>query len=194
MEQFVKNKKYLQLLDAAHELFFKHGFRRVSIDEICQKAGVSKMTFYRFFPNKFELAKTIFRNITEEGKINFKNLLMSEITPPEKMKRILLLKSDGTKNVSKEFMSDFYLGAQTELKIFVEKQSEDMWQAMQADWKQAQEQGFFRKDINPEFILSASRKLMELFNDEKIIEMYDTPQDFIMELANFFAYGISPHE
>ena len=41
----LKSKKQLELLKIARELFWKHGFKRVSIEEICQKASVSKMTF-----------------------------------------------------------------------------------------------------------------------------------------------------
>ncbi len=33
------SKKYQQIVATAEELFLKHGFKRVSIEEICQKAG-----------------------------------------------------------------------------------------------------------------------------------------------------------
>lgn len=57
----IENKKYKALLEAGKKLFCKHGFRRVTIDEICREAGASKMTFYKWFDNKTEFAKTIFQ-------------------------------------------------------------------------------------------------------------------------------------
>ncbi|WP_372931944.1 TetR/AcrR family transcriptional regulator, partial [Mariniphaga sediminis] len=62
MKENKKSKKYLEIMKTARELFWKHGFRRVTIQEICEKAGVSKMTFYKHFPNKIDLAKTVFTN------------------------------------------------------------------------------------------------------------------------------------
>ena len=51
------SSKSLDILNTARQLFWKHGIRRVSVEEVCREAGVSKMTFYRSFPNKIELAK-----------------------------------------------------------------------------------------------------------------------------------------
>jgi AcrR family transcriptional regulator len=46
------NQKYLKILAAGRDLFWKHGFKRVTIEEVCREAGASKMTFYKFFENK----------------------------------------------------------------------------------------------------------------------------------------------
>ena len=43
-------------------------------------------------------------------------------------------------------------------------------------------------------MLIISQKLMELANDEKVLGLYSKPQELIMEIANFFTYGISAHE
>lgn len=50
-----KSEKYMNLLDAAYELFEKSGSHLVSIDEIVKKAGVAKGTFYLYFKDKYDL-------------------------------------------------------------------------------------------------------------------------------------------
>ena len=40
------------LEDKARRLFARHGFRATSIDEIARAAGVSRTTFFRYFPSK----------------------------------------------------------------------------------------------------------------------------------------------
>lgn len=50
----MKNTKE-QLLNASQNLFTAHGFKKVSVDEIVQKAGVAKGTFYIYFPSKEDL-------------------------------------------------------------------------------------------------------------------------------------------
>jgi len=41
-----------RILDAAHELFYRHGIRAVSVDEIAEAASTNKMTLYRHFRSK----------------------------------------------------------------------------------------------------------------------------------------------
>ena len=41
-------KKQQHLLTTAETLFRSHGIRRITVEEICQKAGVSKATFYKW--------------------------------------------------------------------------------------------------------------------------------------------------
>lgn len=45
-----------RILDAAYELFSRHGVRAVGVDRIIARAGVAKKTFYRHFGSKADLA------------------------------------------------------------------------------------------------------------------------------------------
>ena len=45
-----------RLLDTAYELFSRHGTRAVGVDRIIAEAGTAKMTLYRHFGSKDELA------------------------------------------------------------------------------------------------------------------------------------------
>ncbi len=45
-----------RILDAAYELFSTHGIKAVGVDTIIDRAGVAKMTLYRHFPSKDDLA------------------------------------------------------------------------------------------------------------------------------------------
>lgn len=40
------------ILDRCYELFYRHGFNRVGVDEIAAAAGVTKRTLYNHFPSK----------------------------------------------------------------------------------------------------------------------------------------------
>ncbi|MDD4108273.1 MAG: TetR/AcrR family transcriptional regulator [Prolixibacteraceae bacterium] len=192
MKRNVKNKKYLEIQKTSRELFWKHGFRRVTIQEICDKAGVSKMTFYKYFRNKIELAKTVFTNEVEEGTEKFNQLIEEDIPVAEKIRKMILLKVEGTNNISREFMEDFYLGNEPELQNFVEEKTQEAWNGLLNNWEKAQKSGFFRSDFKPEFLLHISFKMVELLKDEKLSKLYKTPQDLILEFTRFIAYGISP--
>jgi AcrR family transcriptional regulator len=44
-----------RIVDTAYELFSQRGTRAVGIDELIERAGVAKATFYRHFPSKDDL-------------------------------------------------------------------------------------------------------------------------------------------
>ena len=46
-----------QIIQSARELFHQFGFKKVSMDEIAQKAGVTKKTIYMYFDSKEDLLK-----------------------------------------------------------------------------------------------------------------------------------------
>src|SRR6266550_4287131 len=54
-------RSYQALLDAATELFAKHGYDAVGTPEIAEHAGVSVGTFYRYFDDKHEVYLEIMR-------------------------------------------------------------------------------------------------------------------------------------
>jgi AcrR family transcriptional regulator len=188
------SKKYEDILKTARDLFWKYGFKRVSIEEICRKANASKMTFYRFFPNKTELARCVFDHEANRGVADFKAIMTENAAPAEKIKKIMLLKLNGTNDISHEFLMDFYNNPELGLKDHIEETTRRIWTEILEDFKRAQADGTFRKDFKPEFLLYLSQKIADMMNDEKIASLFNNPQDMIMELTSFFVYGISPHE
>lgn len=49
--------KQEQIIEAARKLFYKYGFKRVSVDEIAREAKVTKRTLYMYFRSKEEILK-----------------------------------------------------------------------------------------------------------------------------------------
>ncbi|MBW6500049.1 MAG: TetR/AcrR family transcriptional regulator [Bacteroidales bacterium] len=194
METEYENPKQRAIMETGRRLFWKYGFRRVNVDEICREAGVSKMTFYRFFENKKELAKTIYENEVRIGVERFDIVMRSDMSPSDKLKAIITMKLEGTNDMSKEFLMDFYKSNDTGLKAFVEDLTERSWNEIIKSFRDAQEKGWLRKDFKPEFILYLTQHLIPMLTDENLIKLYDTPQELILEFANFFTYGISQHD
>ena len=50
-----------RLLEAAADLFYRHGIRAVGVDAIAEAAGTNKMTLYRHFPSKDDLVAEYLR-------------------------------------------------------------------------------------------------------------------------------------
>ncbi|HCM14581.1 MAG TPA: hypothetical protein DHW79_01305, partial [Candidatus Cloacimonas sp.] len=53
------SSKHKDLILMAVKLFHRYGFSKVSVEEICREARVSKVTFYRYYKSKDELIVSI---------------------------------------------------------------------------------------------------------------------------------------
>jgi AcrR family transcriptional regulator len=185
------NPKIENILKTSRELFWKHGFKRVSVEEICKKANVSKMTFYRYFSDKIELAKTVYDKEVDKGVEKFREILFDESNSPlTKMELLLQLKMEGIHDISKEFLQDFYSSPELGLSKHVEEKTKSTWDMIISDFRAAQEKGWFRKDFKPETFMILTSQMTELISDERILAQYASPQEMIMEFAKFYTYGI----
>jgi len=93
------NIKQEQILSTGKELFWKYGFKRVTIEEICREAKVSKMTFYKYFPNKSKLAIVILDSIFDEGILKIRKLGEEHENAGQTLERIMQLKFEGSKGI-----------------------------------------------------------------------------------------------
>lgn len=186
------NPKFRQIVDTAKSLFWKHGMKRVTVEEICEKAEVSKMTFYKHFPNKKELVKYIIKKIFEEGIQQYRDIIASDRPYVEKVKTIIQMKMEFTNELSQEFLNDLYKGDDPELKKLVEKYLKRNMEMILNDFKQAQKEGNIRKDVHPQFLVYMMNKMVESATDSNLNWIYNNPQEMIHEFVNFFYYGIMP--
>jgi AcrR family transcriptional regulator len=185
-----ENRSYQNIVQHAGSLFWKHGIRRVSVEEICREACVSKMTFYRLFKNKHEVAQKVLDNVMEEGVVKYRAIMQQQIPFDEKMKQLILLKKESSNDISEEFIKDIYQNDESGLKQQMEAFRTEFKNEIKNDFKNAQQQGWIRSDVKIDFILFMQDHLTNLIMDEKLASMYKNSQEMIMEITKFFFYGI----
>jgi AcrR family transcriptional regulator len=186
----MENKSYLAILTSAKSLFWKHGIRRVTVEEICSKAGVSKMTFYRIFTNKNDVAKKVLEGILNESLLQYRNIMLQQISFADKMKQVILLNKGSSNDISEEFIKDIYQNEESGMKQTIEEFSKQMMAEILNDFKTAQQNGWIRQDVKLEFIMFIQEHLSQMIMDPKLNSLYKNPQEVIMEVTNFFFYGI----
>ena len=64
-----------RLIDAGYELFSRHGFHGVGLDQVLRDAGVSKQTFYNHFESKDELALAVLARRSQDELCSFRQML-----------------------------------------------------------------------------------------------------------------------
>jgi len=183
-------KSQKAIIASAKALFWKYGLKKVTVEEICDKAAVSKMTFYRRFVNKEHAAEEILEEILEENLRKY-NAVMSTNKPfPEKINEILHLKHQESKNLSKEFINEILTEDESSLSELIQKFTIKSHSLMLEDFEKAKKEGWVRKDLRPEFIMDMLGIIRARMQDENFLKMFKSMDEAIMELSNFFFYGI----
>ncbi len=186
------SKKRGQIMDTATTLFTRFGIRRVTVEEICRKAGASKMTFYKFFPNKIELLKEIWNGWLDEGYEKLYKIDALDIPFREKMQKLIEYKIELGSRMSPEFIEES-LHTNPEMKEFMEEIRAKNYHLFLDFVTSAQEKSDIRK-MRPEFILAVMNKLYELVQDDDLWKIYPDYTEFVREVNSFFFFGILPTE
>jgi len=75
-----------RLLDAAIKLVWRSSYGAVSVEDICEEAGVKKGSFYHFFPGKNELVAAAFRRLWVSNRPELDRIFSPSIPPVERLR------------------------------------------------------------------------------------------------------------
>jgi AcrR family transcriptional regulator len=192
MNAITLNKKQNDVLEAAKALFWKYGLKKVSIEEICREAKTSKVTFYKFYPNKVEVAKAIIDQMVGGSIDEFTFLIENAATTAELLEGMLKMKKEGVHEISKEFLADFYADNTLGLKEYIGQKTQEVWTETLSSFRRLQERGIIRNDMNLEFFLYLSQKVSSMIEDPYLVSLFPTGEELIMEITNLFTYGMTP--
>lgn len=188
------NPKQDSILSAAKTLFWKFGIKKVSVEEICKEAQISKMTFYKFFKNKEILAEFLLNEFLTGWHNQYRTIMSEDISFAQKIKQIVLLEQSASKDMGDEFFKDIYNNEFVGLQKLFYLDRERYQTEFIRDFRLAQQNGEVRQDMKPEFILYVMQDIGNKVQDEKLSKLYSSKQDLIMELTNYFFYGILNRE
>jgi len=70
-----------RILAVAEDLFYRQGYRATGVNEVIEKSGVAKATFYSHFPAKDDLAEAYLERARQEELIYLARCLAAETEP-----------------------------------------------------------------------------------------------------------------
>lgn len=182
-------KKKQQIVEAARAMFLRHGVRRVSVEEICRKADVSKMTFYRYYEDKLALAEEIVRDVFRETFAFFEDAYKSRAPVEQVFELMISFKETMAEQIGPAMFEEFYDPSSALSGLMEEFKREGMKQFLKF-FTARQRRGELRKDIHPEFVLAMVDKMQELTQNKQLLALYRNRAEMAHEVNAFFFYGI----
>jgi AcrR family transcriptional regulator len=184
-----ESQKAETLVKTAQDLFLRYGIRRVSVEEICRKAGVSKMTFYKYFENKGEIAKRVLDRLSEKWSSSFGGVIHGSLPFEEKVRKIMAMKIQLSRELSKDLMAELLSGTGAELRAHMAARAEEHVRQLRAFLAKGQADGDIRADLNIDFLVAFLKKLRELYSEESVQAIYPDAAAFIKDAFTVFYYG-----
>jgi len=183
-----------RLMGAAKALFFRFGIRKVSVEEICREAGLSKMTFYRYFKDKDEIAIRVLKRYFGERMEIVEMILQEEAPFVDKLRRIAALKMQGLKDADDEMIREVMSDRESKPGKALGELLEGQARRTKQIFIDLQKKGDLRKDVRVELILSLIEGLWKSLSDEHLVGLYQDKSRLYEELFEAVYFGILPQK
>lgn len=186
----MRKSKQTVILDVATELFKEFGIKRVTVEEICAKAEVSKATFYKYFANKTQLALHIVTTLYETGSERFKRKMAEGAPFDDLIKEILVMKLEFMEAFSPNFMKDLYEGAIPELQEHLVKMQKESLDAARPLYDIGIKQGMIDPAVTFEYFLYLLDYVQQTYTDPNVIAIYPNQKERFKVTFNQFFFGL----
>jgi TetR/AcrR family transcriptional regulator, cholesterol catabolism regulator len=181
-----------RILIKAHELFHRFGIRRVTMDEIALKTGMSKKTIYQSFANKDELVEAV---LDEHLK---KNLGLCEVNKSKADNAIqeIFLNIDTVQELMTEMNPTIFHDLEkfhpsSFLKLFQHKNNY-LFKTVKENLEWGIKDGLYREDINVDVITKFRLETMFLpFNQDVFPYGKYNLADVEKQSLEHYLYGIA---
>lgn len=186
--------KKQKIEQVAKELFLKYGFKKVTVDEICRKAHVSRKTYYTFYENKNALVLYIVDEISRQSLKDFSALIDGPGSFAEKMSKAMELKFEFSKSMSMEFIADIFDPAATEIMEYWKNVMQESMLLLMNFLKDGQLKGEMNPDLNLNFVLWFYAKMSDLLKAPEALSMFSNVEEFVKQVTQVLVFGIMPVE
>jgi AcrR family transcriptional regulator len=183
------SKKRPALLKAGLALMMKHGIERISVEDICREACVSKMTFYKYFANKPALIGAILEDQFRTLESRIDAIRESDLSYQEKIKAFIRLKIDQTAPMSWDFVKELQSARNLEWLNAMMVWNDKILRLFLDHLKKGQDSGEIRTNVSPETLLYAIDRMIEWENDERFAGRFVTVEALANEILNFVFFG-----
>lgn len=187
-------KKQSDIFEAAKKLFYKFGVRRVTVEEICTEADASKMTFYKYFPNKIEVVKAVIDNYFSTALEKYREMMRSEITAEEKIRKTFELKLESALSLEMDFLLDLYKYPDDALKEHLEEWQQKSIDLTKSWFNEMQQSGLILKGLNFEAFMLYTGAVKNFAMNEETMALFESTSELTRIVSKLFLHGVAERE
>lgn len=180
-----------RIIKGAAELFHKYGIRSVSMDDIARHLSVSKKTIYQYVKDKDEIVLLALKMHMEMEKQEYNEIFENSANSVEELAKVSKCMRNDFKDMNPSLLFDMQKYHPNAWKLWLDFKHEFIKNHVVDNLKKGIEDGYFRKDIDPEVLAILRVEQVQMAFDDTIF-----PQDRFnfsetqIQFLNHFVHGI----
>ncbi|WP_162628206.1 TetR/AcrR family transcriptional regulator [Arcticibacterium luteifluviistationis] len=179
-----------RILQKGEELFFKHGVRSVTMDDIAQSLGVSKKTIYQNFKDKRMFVNAVTQTAMNREVCKERDFLKAASNPIEAIIFARQMMREHLANSGATLIHDLKKYYPSAYKCY-EEHKESFREVMVNNLKEGIEGGYYRADINVEMLAILRSESVDLaFNNDTFPSTQFNLLDVQLAFIDHFVRGI----
>lgn len=184
-------KKQGDILRTAEKLFMQFGYNKVTVEELCREAAVSKVTFYKYYPNKFAVLEDYLGSRLKLGWETFDRIRFADEPLQEKLHAMISMKESAVSHMTAVFYQSLVEGGDDVQELLGKWTSMSM-EAMRQFFMDGQAKGEISQDYRIEFLMHVYALIVADTQSESLSELYgDDLVKLSRDFMNFLFYGIT---
>lgn len=190
------DEKKIFILDQAAQLFFKHGVKSVTMDEIAAQSGVSKKTVYLFFKDKEELVEEFVDTYFIKNP-NFCNPKSEGLNAIDRIFAFRARVAEISTLIKNNLEFDFKRAYPRIYARMEEYKRELIYNSEFSITEQGKTEGLFRPELNSDFVarISVGRSLFTLNPENGLFDEFEYRSlDIFDQVVDFQMHAICTAE
>ncbi|HUV07696.1 MAG TPA: TetR/AcrR family transcriptional regulator [Spirochaetia bacterium] len=187
-EQEIKDR----ILAKARELFFRSGFRRITMEEIAHELGISKKTLYLYFNSKQDLLRLCLEQRLQEMKYQVEQITEDNNRDSiKKMQGIFQAAFDLVTSISRNFLEDLRRYEPGLWKRIDDFRERVMFKTISRLLMEGRKMGMVRSDLDHNLIvLILFTTIQNIINPEQLARLPFSLSDVFETLLKIVYNGI----
>ncbi|CAN5335455.1 hypothetical protein BH09BAC1_BH09BAC1_09990 [soil metagenome] len=184
-----------KILSKAEELFFTHGVKNTTMDDLSRALGASKKTLYQFVTDKADLVSRTMENHLKLEQSQIEEIIKEAPNAIEELLTIARHVTSHMKGINPAIVNDiqrYYPGA---WQLFTDHKMNFVHNVFLNNLKRGVTEGLYRNDLNADILAKIYTARMDLIIDQKLFPF--AKYDFVTvyrETINYHLHGIASAE
>ena len=180
-----------RIIEAVRERMLTEGFSRLSVDEIAAMFGMSKKTFYKFFPTKEDLINQVADRIMAEARVNMSRIGGSNKDFIAKLHELMGFVMFQSSRIGKALQDDVQRYAPDVWKRIEEFRTHRILEVFTHLVEQGIKEGYVRSDINKRvFLLAVLGAVRSVVNPAVLAQESFSAHEAVQNMLTLFFTGI----
>ncbi|GAA0893394.1 TetR/AcrR family transcriptional regulator [Fulvivirga kasyanovii] len=180
-----------KIIDGAGELFTRYGVRSVSMDDIARQLSISKKTIYQYFKDKDEIVTKAVRARIEFEKEEYDEIFDSSHDAVEELAKVSKCMRKDFHEMNPSLLFDLQKYHPKAWAVWLDFKNKHMRDSIVTNLKRGIAEGYFREEIDPEFMAILRVEQVQLVFDNQIFpsDQFNL-KETQMKLLDHYVHGI----